>query len=195
MVSQWKAPIPPSPDGSKAILDKFEERRIAFVTETVIIELDPARSVALLKDGSEIDYDLFLGIPIHRVPDVVRQAGMDEGGWIPVDEKNLATRFPGVYAIGDVTSAPVPKAGVFAESAARAVASTLVAKISGAGSPEPFDGLGSCYVEFGDKLVGRMDANFFPGITPTAPFVGPSEAVARDKVEFVTKRRRRWLGP
>lgn len=195
LVSQWAVPIPPSPGGSKAIVETFAERDISFVTETVITALDPGNSVALTKNGGRIEYDLFLGVPVHRVPRVVEEAGMTEYGWIPVNEVNLATRFEGVYAIGDVTSAPVPKAGVFAESAARAVAADLVAKITGAGTPEAFDGKGSCYVEFGGGLVGRMDADFTPGAAPTAPFTGPSADVASEKEAFVTTRRRRWLGP
>ena len=193
VVSQWSVPIPPSPDGTKAILDKLNQRGIPFVKETVITALDPVKKLALLKDGGTIPYDLFLGIPLHRVPDVVQESGMAEDGWIPVDEKNLSTKFPGVYAVGDVTSAPVPKAGVFAESAATAVADHLIAEITGEGRPDPFSGKGSCYVEFGDGLVGRMDADFFPGTRPTAPFSGPSEEVARQKAEFVTIRRARWL--
>lgn len=195
IVSQWSVPFPPSPDGSKAILSKFDERNITWMSETVITALDHENSVALFKDGGTISYDMFLGVPVHRVPDVVQDAGLVEDDWIPVDDKNLATRFPGVYAIGDVTSAPVPKAGVFAESAARAVADHLIAEISGTGRPDPFDGKGSCYVEFGGHLVGRMDAVFFPGTQPTAPFTLPSEEVAREKEDFATFRRKRWLGP
>jgi len=56
--------------------------------------LDPARCVAILDDASEMPYDLFLGIPKHRVPDVVAASGMTENGWIPVNPKNLSTRFP-----------------------------------------------------------------------------------------------------
>ncbi len=193
VVSQWGVPIPPSPDGTKAILDKFEERNLKFVTDRVITSLDPTRKVAICSDGEEIPYDLFLGVPVHRVPTVVEEAGLSENGWIPVDDRNLATKFPDVYAVGDVTSAPVPKSGVFAESAARAVADHLIAEITGEGDPEPFDGKGSCYVEFGGEMVGRMDADFFPGSTPTAPFAGPSVSVAREKKEFAAVRRSRWI--
>jgi sulfide:quinone oxidoreductase len=194
LVSQWKVPIPPSPDGSKAIVEKFAERNINYITEQIITSLDPATSTANFKDGGSISYDLFLGIPVHRVPEVVRQSGLSENGWVPVDHTNLATKFPGVYAVGDVTSAPTPKAGVFAESAAAAVAEHLVAQIRGTGDPRPFDGQGACYVEFGDKMVGRMNANFFPGTKPTAPFTQPSREIAIEKADFVTERRRRWLG-
>ena len=44
---------------------------------------------------------------------------MTENGWMPVDKTNLKTQFAGVYAIGDVNSVGTPKAGVFAEGAAK----------------------------------------------------------------------------
>lgn len=193
VVSQWPVPIPPSPDGTKAILRKFRERNMEFVTEKVIVEIDPKANEAVCEDGDRIPFDLFLGIPVHCVPDVVEKAGLSENDWIPVDDKNLSTKFKDVYAVGDVTSAPTPKSGVFAESAARAVANHLIYEIVGGDEPEPFDGKGSCYVEFGNQTVGRMDADFFPGSRPTAPFTGPSREVAQEKKSFAEERYRRWI--
>ena len=54
--------------------------------------LDPARRVAMLDDGSEMPYDLFLGVPKHRVPDVVAASGMTEDGWIPVEPDERSRR-------------------------------------------------------------------------------------------------------
>lgn len=193
VVSPWGIPVPPSPDGSKAILDRFSERGMLFVKDQTITGIDPTRKLVHCADGSTLPYDLFLGIPVHRVPAVVEQSGLAEDGWIPVDKTNLATRFPNVYAIGDVASAPVPKAGVFAESAARAVAEHLIARIRGSGTPEPFDGTGACYVEFGDNRVGRLDADFLTGPSPVAPFASPSLELVQEKAGFATTRRRRWF--
>jgi sulfide:quinone oxidoreductase len=103
---------------------------------------------------------LFLGIPKHRVPDVVATSGMTVDGWIPVNPKNLKTRFPGVYAIGDVTSVGTPKAGVFSEGAARVVAASLIAEQLGGEQPSAYTGAGSCYIEFGAERVGRNDVDF-----------------------------------
>ncbi|MDP6824143.1 MAG: FAD-dependent oxidoreductase [Dehalococcoidia bacterium] len=193
LVSQWAIPVPPSPDGSKAILGRFDELGITYMPNTVITSIDPERKIALTDEGGEIPFDLFLGIPVHRVPAVVEASGLAEGGWIPVDDRNLSTRFPDVYAVGDVTSAPAPKAGVFAESEARAVAEYLIAEIRGAGSPIPFQGAGVCYVEFGDNLIGKVNANFLPGQSPTAPFDDASLELAAEKGEFATERKRRWF--
>ena len=156
--------------------------------------LDSERRVAILNDDSEMPYDLFLGIPKHRVPDVVAESGMTEDGWIPVDPKTLKTRFPGVYAIGDVTSIETPKAGVFSEGAARVVAAALIANVKGGEQPPAYSGAGSCYVEFGEGKVGRVDVDFLSGPVPTGGFEGPSAALADDKQTFGSSRRKRWFG-
>jgi sulfide:quinone oxidoreductase len=120
---------------------------------------------------------------------------MTENGWIPVDPRTLATRFPGVYAVGDVTSVGTPKAGVFAEGAARVVADQLIARVRGEDAPPGYDGTGSCYIEFGASGVARVDVDFFstPG-KPIGNFIAPSPQTTAEKVEFVTTRRARWFG-
>ena len=122
-------------------------------------------------------------------------SGMTEGGWIPVDKHTLATRFPGVYAVGDVTSVGTPKAGVFAEGAARVVADQLIARIRGEIEPPGYDGTGACCMEFGDEQVARIDVDFFstPG-HPTGTFTPPSAEMAAEKAEFGASRRIRWFG-
>jgi sulfide:quinone oxidoreductase len=119
---------------------------------------------------------------------------MTEEGWIPVHTSTLATRFPGVYAVGDVTSVGTPKAGVFAEGAARVVADQLVARIRGEAEPPGFDGTGACWIEFGDHEVARIEVDFFstPG-HPTGTFTPPSDAMALEKAEFGARRRARWF--
>ncbi len=187
-------PIPPSPETSRALLGAFTERGIAFIPNRLVRLLDPARRVAILDDGSEMPYDLFLGVPKHRVPDVVAASGMTVDGWIPVNPKNLKTRFPGVYAVGDVTSVGTPKAGVFAEGAARVVAASLLAELKGEESPPAYDGAGSCYVEFGGERVGRVDVNFLSGPKPTGSYTTASTALVAEKQLFGSSRRRRWFG-
>lgn len=194
VVSPWGMPIPPSPDGSRAILDRFAECGIDFVKEQMVVGIDPVAKVAQLRDGGSMPYDLFLGIPKHRVPEVVESSGLAERGWIAVDKATLATRFPSVYAVGDVTSVGTPKAGVFAENAAVVVANQIINGIRGGEAPAAFDGTGTCYVEFGDDRVARLDADFFGGPTPRAPLTTPSLETAEEKSQFAVVRRRRWFG-
>lgn len=194
VVSPWGRPIPPSPDGSKVILDRFAERGITFVKEQLVVSIDPATKTAQLKDGGTLSYDLFLGVPRHRVPAVVAASGLTEHGWIPVDRVTLATRFPNVYAVGDVTSVGTPKAGVFSENAAAVIADQVIASSRGASAPAPYGGTGTCFVELGNNEIARLDADFFGGPTPVAPLTGPNLATATDKREFSSVRRKRWLG-
>lgn len=194
LVMPFGIPIPPSPHTSQALLAAFAERGITFVPNRLVRALDPARRVAVLDDATEMPYDLFLGIPKHRVPDVVASSGMTVDGWIPVNPKTLETRFPGVYAIGDVTSVGTPKAGVFSEGAARIVAARLTAEILGGEQPQAYTGAGTCYVEFGEQRVGRIDVNFLSGPSPTGSFTEPSAALIIEKQDFGASRKARWFG-
>jgi sulfide:quinone oxidoreductase len=125
---------------------------------------------------------------------VVAASGMTENGWIPVERGTLRTRFPNVFAVGDVTSVGTPKAGVFAENAAAVVAQEVIAQIRGSAAPAPYGGTGTCYVELGEGRVARLDADFFGGPAPVAPLTGPNPATAQEKHEFSAVRRARWFG-
>jgi sulfide:quinone oxidoreductase len=187
-------PVPPSPETSAALEDEFTKRGITLLAGRRIRGIDPARSVAGLEDGTELPFDLFLGVPKHRAPDVVIASGMTEDGYIPVESATLKTRYPNVFAVGDVATAGVPKAGVFAEGAARVVARQLIADLRRGDRPGAYDGRGSCYIEFGDGRVGRVDIDFLSGPEKTGVFNAPSLELVAEKKEFGSSRRARWFG-
>jgi sulfide:quinone oxidoreductase len=194
LVMPMGVPIPPSPAASKALLAAFAVRNIEWCPDRLVRELDASRKVALLSDGSEMPYDLFLGVPVHRAPDVVVSSGLTVDGWIPVDSLTLETSFPGVYAVGDVTSVGTPKAGVFAEGQAAVVADQIGSIIRGDTATTTYDGHGMCYLEFGEDQVARVDVTFLSGQAPFGDMDGPSEAFAADKVDFGSSRIQRWFG-
>ena len=99
-----------------------------------------------------------------------------------------------MYALGDVSALPMAKAGVFAEAAAAVVADDIAARLRGEELQQPYEGAGSCYIEFGGGRVGKVEANFLGGPAPTARLVGPSQELARDKETFASTRRARWFG-
>lgn len=193
LVMPFGIPIPPSPATSKALLSAFAERGITFVHDRLVRALDSQRQVAILDDQSEMPYDLFLGVPKHRAPDVVIASGMTYDGWIHVSPDDLSTEYPGVYAIGDVSSVGTPKAGVFAEGAAKTAAAHIIAQAKGLPTPEIYDGRGTCYVEFGGERVGRVDVEFLSG-PPTGSFLNPSLDLAKEKEYFGISRSARWFG-
>ncbi len=188
------APVPVSEAVSSTIRKALGDRGITFMPKTTVIRIDVERKVADTDTGVSIPYDLFIGIPVHRVPEVVASSGLAPDGWVPVDAKNLATSFPDVYAVGDVAGLPMAKAGVFAERAARVVAADIASKVRGTQPPAPFDGAGSCYIEFGDGLVAKVEANFLGGPKPTGHIFGPSKEIAAEKQRFAEERRQRWFG-
>ena len=194
LVMPFGTPVPPSPETSDALVAAFAERNITFVGKKRVKALESGRKVAILDDGSELAYDLFLGVPKHRAPQVVEAAGMAENGWVPVNARTLATRFPRVYAVGDIAATGTPKAGVFAEDAARAVAEAIIAEVRGSGEARPYSGAGSCYIEFGAGRIGRVDVDFLSGPNPTGAYHEPSVALRADKERFGAVRRARWFG-
>ena len=195
LVHSLPSPIPPSPDTSRALLAAFAERGIAYLPDRRVVRVDPARSSIALDDGRELPCDLFLGVPKQRAPDVVIAAGLaNEKGWVTVDPRTLATPFPGVYAIGDLAdTAGAPKAGVFAEGAARTVAANLLATLRGQEPTATYPGAGSCYIEFGGDRVARVEVDFFSGPKPAGIFHEPSVAQRAGKEEFGARRRARWF--
>ena len=193
MVLPLSSPVPPSPETSKALIAAFAERDIAFYAGKRIAAVDAKRGVATLDDGAEMPFDLFIGVPKHRVPQVVLDSGLAQDGWIPVKPRTLETRHEGVYAVGDGANTGTPKAGVFAERAAKAVASALIAKVKGGAATE-YDGFGTCYIEFGGGRIGKVEVDFFSGPTPTGTYHEPSMALRDDKEEFGSSRRARWFG-
>ena len=194
LVMPLPVPIPPSPAASEALLTAFAERDIGWHPNLMVRGLDPGRQVALVADGTELGYDLFLAVPVHRAPAVVVEAGMTVDGWIPVDPRTLETRFPDVYAVGDVTSVGTPKAGVFAEGQAAVVADRILARARGDAEAAEYGGRGICYLEFGGGRVAQVDVTFMPGQAPFGDFDGPSLDIAADKLEFGTSRIGRWFG-
>lgn len=193
LVMPLGVPIPPSPAASEALLVAFAERDIRWHPESLVTSLDPERKVALIGNGTEMSYDLFLGVPRHRAPAVVEESGLAVDGWIPVDPLTLQTSFPDVYAVGDVTSVGTPKAGVFAEGQASVVAEQILSRIRSGPTPASYDGRGTCYLEFGHDMVARVSVTFLSGKAPAGKLEGPSQEIAQDKQAFGTTRIQRWF--
>ncbi len=191
-----KRPVPVTGDVAQMFRDGLADRGIEERAETLVTSIDPATQTAQLASGDTLPYDLFVGIPRHRAPDPLPAAGLAVDGWVPVDQTNLRTTFPQVYALGDVCTGPriVAKAGIFAEAAARVVADDIAATIANGSPPSPYEGSGICYAEFGGGLVSKVEVNFLGGESPVADRNDPSLEYAAEKAEFGASRRARWFG-
>jgi sulfide:quinone oxidoreductase len=184
------------PEVSGAVRQMVERKDILYHPEHQVTGVDPATRRLTFANGTEAECDVLLYVPPHRAPPVVREAGLaPEGGWVGVDRRVFTTRFPGIFAIGDVTSVPLtmgkplPKAGVFAHREAEVVAANLAAEWSGRPERQLFDGYGECFLETGDGRAGFGAGNFYAEPMPQVRLRGPGRWWHWGKVLF----ERRWL--
>ena len=186
------------PDVSAAVREMVEQKKIAYHPDHQIARAEEGR--VLFTDGSSLDVDLLVYVPPIRPPAAVASSGLgDETGWVRVDRHTLETRFPGVYAVGDVTlipltmGKPLPRAGVFAHAQAEVVARNIARVIAGRAPAERFDGHGACFIETGSGLAGFGAGDFYAEPRPAVHMRPPSRYWHAGKVLFEKQVMWQWL--
>jgi sulfide:quinone oxidoreductase len=86
-----------------------------------------------------------------------------------------------------------PKAGVFAEGAAKIAAASIINVFQGKENDDAYTGAGSCYIEFGKGTVARVDVDFFSGPKPFGIHHEASKDLVADKEHFGSSRKERWF--
>jgi sulfide:quinone oxidoreductase len=156
------------------------------------------------ENGNQVNYDLLIGIPPHKVPAIVRNSGLIAQGqnWINVDKFSLKTDYENVFAIGDVTeikvneNVAIPKAGVFAEAQAKVVGQQIlddIVKDKNKQSSPRFDGKGFCFMEVGNEKAGYVAADFYHEHGPVTLLEPPSDESYNKKLDFERSRLNEWL--
>jgi sulfide:quinone oxidoreductase len=74
-VGPMAAPVPITKELFRTILDLLNERGIEYVPNQQIVGVDGDEDAVRLANGGSISYDLFVGMPVHRAPDVVARSG------------------------------------------------------------------------------------------------------------------------
>jgi len=184
------------PEVSAAVKQLLAAKGIPYHPEHQVTAVDGAQKRLTFANGAIAEFDLLAYVPPHRPPRVVRDSGLvAESGWVSVDRHTLETRFPGVYAIGDVVAIPLtlgkplPKAGVFAHAEAEIVAKNIAHAITGQGTPQRFSGYGECFIETGDGKAGWGGGNFYAEPKPEVTLRMPSWRWHVGKVLF----EKSWL--
>jgi sulfide:quinone oxidoreductase len=154
------------PEVSAAVRGMVVQKRIAYRPEHQVARAEPQR--LHFTDGQTLDFDLLVYVPPLRPPPALAASGLaDASGWVRVDRSTLATSFPDVYAVGDVTliplamGKPLPRAGVFAHAQAEVVAENIARIIAREQPSARFDGHGSCFIETGRGKAGYGAGNFY----------------------------------
>ena len=183
--------------GCAAFDGRLANEGITLRTKTNATAVEPGVVVAA---DTRIPFDLLLGVPPHRVPEVVTAAGLAEpGAWVKVDPATLETRFPGVYAIGDVTAIPLasgmplPKAGVFAHAQGEVVAARIADQLTARAPTATFDGHGMCFLETGHGRATMVRGNFYAS-PPDVALAEATEEHLAAKHAFETDRLAAWFG-
>jgi sulfide:quinone oxidoreductase len=150
------------------------------------------------ESGKREKYDVLVGIPPHRSPDIIRRSGLAAGEWVAVDRHTMKTGSENVFAIGDVTEIKVgqlamPKAGIFAEEEAKVVAQEIIDEVAGTKSQAAYDGQGYCYIEAGNRMAGYVEADFYSAAGPAFKLDAPAEKYFEEKHEFERTRLKEWL--
>jgi sulfide:quinone oxidoreductase len=169
--------------------------KIKTVSDTKEIEFE---------NGNRVNYDLLIGIPPHKVPEVIRNSDLIKQGqnWINVDKFSLKTDYQNVFAIGDVNeikvneNVAIPKAGVFAEAQAKVVSQQIIDDIENNRdklSSSKFDGKGFCFMEVGDKKAGYIAADFYNEGGPVTLLEPPSKESYEKKLDFERSKISEWL--
>jgi sulfide:quinone oxidoreductase len=188
------------PQVSAQVRQMVEAKGIHYHPEHAVTKVDPSARLIHFANGKHALFDLLAYVPPHRAPSVVRESGLTaESGWIPVNRGTLETKFPGVYAIGDVTGIPLaigkplPKAGVFAHGEAKVVANNIAQAILGGGEQREFLGHGMCFFETGDGHAGFGSGNFFAEPVPQVRFRPPNLSLHLGKVLYEKYWLYRWF--
>jgi len=168
-------PLPVAgPELGGAVKNILNKKGIQFHPLMQLSSVD-TKSKQIFFNGKEpFEYDLLIVIPPHQSPAVIKKTDLaNANGWIDVNPASLQTKYENVFALGDITSIPLPgrwipdkpmmlpKAGVFSHLQADVVAKNIVKKINGVKADEKFCADGYCMLEAGEDLAGFAYGDFF----------------------------------
>jgi sulfide:quinone oxidoreductase len=129
----------------------------------------------------ETDFDMIHVVPPQQAPDFIRASNLvDAAGWVCVDQHTLQhSKYPYIFALGDVTNAPNAKTAAAARKQAPIVAVNVLQYLKGNQNFAQYDGYGSCPLTvergkivlaefgYGGKLLPSFPKWFLDGQKPS----------------------------
>ncbi|SMO90193.1 NAD(P)/FAD-dependent oxidoreductase [Gracilimonas mengyeensis] len=157
-------------DISDNVMKLMAERYVRYVTGYNLKDISSSEMIFEDHHGEQkkAAFDLLAYTPHHQCPKVVTDAGLvGESGWVEVNRETLETKYPKVFAIGDITRIKLnsgellPKAGVFARHEAEVVAHNIAKEVYGKLPDKKFEGEGSYILDLGEDEAGRVSGDFY----------------------------------
>jgi sulfide:quinone oxidoreductase len=173
----------------------MESVGVEYYNQHKVTSIDPGKNEITFDKGT-VHYDLLMAIPPHIAPRVIKESGLTDNEWIPVDRGTMETDFENVYALGDVNKIKIPgewkqgvplmltKGGVFAHYEAKVLAENIANEISGKKERVEYTGRGACFVETGFGRAALASGTFYIVPNPDCSFNKPSRMWHVGKVLF-----------
>lgn len=177
-------------EASQRVRSALDTRGVELVTAAGVTEVAPSGREASFMDGSSVKADVIATVPVHKLPDVVAASGINnDKPWVPVDRGTLETSTPNVFAIGDVNVVPagdfaIPKAGVFASGQGTKVGEVIASRINGSNEPEPYDGVGWCFMAYSGGRSATVGGEFLTDGGPDTVLSDPTVSGMKAKERF-----------
>lgn len=172
-----KATLFTSPYYTPPLEEICRTRGMEVRLEHDLVELRPAAKEAVFRNlaaGEEVvvRYDLIHVTPPMRSPEFIRQSPLvNADGWVDVDRSTLQhSRYPNVFALGDVSSLPTSKTGAAIRKQAPVLTENLLAAMHGRPLTASYDGYTSCPVVTGYGTLILAEFDYSKGPTETFPF-------------------------
>ncbi|QBQ98414.1 bifunctional protein tyrosine phosphatase family protein/NAD(P)/FAD-dependent oxidoreductase [Paraburkholderia pallida] len=156
---------------------KRYDAKLAFSSNLVAVDGPARRATFEAKDAEgnvtriEKRFDMIHVVPPQVPPDFIRDSELaDAAGWCEVDHATLQhPRWPNVFSLGDVCSAPNAKTGAAARKQSVIVAENLLAARAGEALRYRYDGYGSCPLTVEKGKVVLAEFGYGGKLLPTFP--------------------------
>lgn len=197
----YATPLPGAftkPIASKHLGNILEQKGIRVVPEFTVEYVDPDAKKIVGYDGTQIEYDLLVSVPLNMGDDVISRSGLgDELNYVAVDKHTFVSpKYPNVFALGDAAALPTSKAGSVAHFAVECFADNFLRYVDGLEMLPAFDGHANCFIESGFGKGLLIDFNYdtepLPGRYPL-PGIGPFSLLEESEANHWGKMMFRWM--
>ncbi len=168
-----------------SLMEYVKRYNVGLHVTSTLRAVDGAEKVATFdvkgSDGSmrteQKRFDMLHVVPPQVAPDFVAESALaDKAGWVEADHTTLQhPRFPNIFSLGDVCSAPNAKTAAAVRKQAPIVAENALAMLDGRMLTAAYDGYGACPLTVERGKVVLAEFGYGGKLLPTFP-LDPTKA-------------------